>query len=378
MAARLAVVAERVTTPDLVVGVDMATAEVRALAMDEYGRVRAESRQPLPPPTSPRPGWVEQDAGAWWPAVAAALAEVTGAVSRVGRVVAVSVCATSGTVVALDRHGEPIGPALTYADQRAVAEADVAQAAGSARWAALGLRVQASFGLPKWAWLVADRGPAVATLGHASDVVVRRLVAGGRGGGGGGGVGGGRVPTDWSHALKSGFDPLRQEWAMEAMEALGIPSDLLPEVQRPTEVAGLVGPDAAADTGLPIGCQVRLGMTDACAAQLAAGAGAPGHFMSVLGSTLVLKGASRELVVDPSGAVYSHRHPEGWWLPGGASSTGGRALVDGFPGRDPAELDNLAAGHGPATCVTYPLVGRGERFPFVAPDGEGFHDRRAG
>ncbi len=189
------------------------------MAMDEYGQVRAESRQPLPPPTSPRPGWSEQDAGSWWPAVAAALAEVTGAVARVGRVVAVSVCATSGTVVALDRHGEPIGPALTYADQRAVAEAEVAQAAGSARWAALGLRVQASFGLPKWAWLVADRGSAVATLGHASDVVVRRLVAGGRGGVG---LGGAPVPTDWSHALKSGFDPLRQEWAMEAMEALGI------------------------------------------------------------------------------------------------------------------------------------------------------------
>ena len=369
MAARLAAVAERVTTPDLVVGVDLATAEVRVMAMDEYGQVRAESRQPLSPPTSPRPGWSEQDAGSWWPAVAAALAEVTRAVARVGRVVAVSVCATSGTVVALDRHGEPIGPALTYADQRAVAEAEVAQAAGSARWAALGLRVQASFGLPKWAWLVADRGSAVAMLGHASDVVVRRLVAGGRGGVG---LGGAPVPTDWSHALKSGFDPLRQEWAMEAMEALGIGADLLPEVQRPTEVAGLVGPDGAADTGLPIGCQVRLGMTDACAGQLAAGAGAPGQFMSVLGSTLVLKGASRELVVDPSGAVYSHRHPEGWWLPGGASSTGGRALLEGFPGRDPAELDDLAAAHGPAACVTYPLVGRGERFPFVAPDAEGF------
>ncbi|MEA2972929.1 MAG: D-ribulokinase [Actinomycetota bacterium] len=368
MAARLAVVAERVTTPDLVIGVDMATAEVRALAMDEYGQVRAESRQPLPPPTSPRPGWSEQDAGSWWPAVAAALAEVTRTVARVGRVVAVSVCATSGTVVALDRHGEPIGPALTYADQRAVAEAEIAQAAGSARWAALGLRVQASFGLPKWAWLVANRGSAVAALGHASDVVVRRLVAGG---GGVGGLGGEPVPTDWSHALKSGFDPLRQEWAAEAMEALGIRSDLLSEVRRPTEIAGLVGSDAAADTGLPIGCEVRLGMTDSCASQLAAGAGV-GRFVSVLGSTLVLKGGSRDLVVDPSGAVYCHRHPDGWWLPGGASSTGGRALVEGFPGRDPSELDDLAAGHGPATCVTYPLVGRGERFPFVAPEAEGF------
>jgi D-ribulokinase len=346
---------------DVVVGVDLATADVRAVAAGPDGRVHAEAHRPLARPTSPRPGWSEQDARTWWPAVAEAVREVTAALARAGgTVMAVSVCATSGTVVALDGDGEPSGPALTYADQRAVAEAETAQAAAADRWAGLGLRIQASFGLPKWGWLVAQPGPPPAALAHASDVVVRRL------------VGGGPVPTDWSHALKSGYDPLRQEWAAEAMAALGIPEGLLPEVRRPTEPAGAVGAAAAAATGLPVGCQVRLGMTDACASQLAAGAGAPGRFVSVLGSTLVLKGASRELVVDPSGAVYSHRHPDGWWLPGGASNTGGRAFVEGFPDRDPAHLDAVAARHGPATSVAYPLLGQGERFPFVAPDAEGF------
>ena len=352
---------------DLVVGIDMATAEVRAVAAAADGRVHAEARHPLPAPTSPRPGWSEQDAGAWWPAVAAALREATGALRSGSRVVAVSVCATSGTVVALDRGGEPVGPALTYADQRAAAEAGVAQAAAEDRWAGLGLRIQASFGLPKWARLLSQGNDArrvVAALVHAPDVVVRRLV--------GGGAGAAPVPTDWSHALKSGYDPVRGEWVSEAMSALGIPMSLLPEVRRPTELAGVVGGEGAAATGLPAGCEVRLGMTDACASQLAAGAGEPGRFVSVLGSTLVLKGASRHLVVDPSGAVYSHRHPDGWWLPGGASSVGAQALAAWFPGRDPAALDEVAARNGPATCVAYPLVGRGERFPFVAPDAESF------
>jgi sugar (pentulose or hexulose) kinase len=353
---------------DLVVGVDMATAEVRAVAADTGGRVQAEASRPLPAPTSPRPGWSEQDPAGWWPAVVAVVREVTDRLSaRSGEratVVAVSVCATSGTVVALDRRGEPIGTALTYADQRAVREAEVAQEGAAERWAALGLRVQASFGLPKWAWLLSQPEVAgsIAALAHAPDVVVRRLV----------GVGEGPVVTDWSHALKSGYDPSRQEWAAEAMAALDIPIGLLPEVRRPTEAAGVIGEDAAAATGLPVGCEVRLGMTDSCASQLAAGAGEPGRFVSVLGSTLVLKGVSRDLIVDPSGAVYSHRHPDGWWLPGGASSTGAGCLATLFPGRDPAELDAVAAEHGPATCVVYPLVGRGERFPFVAPDAEGF------
>jgi sugar (pentulose or hexulose) kinase len=113
-------------------------------------------------------------------------------------------------------------------------------------------------------------------------------------------------------------------------------------------------------------------MTDACASQLAAGASVPGQFVSVLGSTLVLKGANHDLVADPAGAVYSHRHPDGWWLPGGASSTGAQALTAGFAGRKLARLDDLAARHGPARGLVYPLVGRGERFPFAAADAEAF------
>ena len=342
----------------------MATADVRAVAAGADGQVVGEARRALPAPTAPRAGCWEQDARSWWPAVAGALKDVTDGLGAGRGVVAVCVCATSGTVVALDHLGEPLGPALTYADQRATTEADVAQAAGAARWSGLGLRVQASFGLPKWAWLLSQPGGAgaIAALAHAPDLIVRRLVGGGRG----------PVVTDWSHALKSGYDPVRREWAWEAMEALGIGAELLADVRRPTSSAGTVGREAAAATGLPVGCQVRLGMTDSCASQLAAGADRPGRFVSVLGSTLVLKGASRDLVVDPAGAVYSHRHPDGWWLPGGASSTGGRVLAVAFPGQAPADLDAAAERHGPATGVVYPLVGRGERFPFAAPDAEGF------
>jgi sugar (pentulose or hexulose) kinase len=35
-------------------------------------------------------------------------------------------------------------------------------------------------------------------------------------------------------------------------------------------------------------------------------------------------------------------------------------------------MDRLAAEAGPAAAVTYPLLGRGERFPFVSPEAEGF------
>lgn len=346
---------------DLVAGVDVATATVRAAAANTSGRVMAETSRPLPQPQFPEPGHSEQDPSAWAPAVLGALRELSGQLGdRAANVVAVSVSATSGTVAALDSQGGFLGPALTYADQRAGAEAAVAQAAAAPLWAALGLTIAPSFGLPKWGWLVRRWGAGrIARLVHVPEVVVEALT-------------GRPAASDTSHALKSGYDPVARRWVGEAMEALDIPLRLLPEVRLPGEPGGRLTPEAAQATGLPAGCQIRLGMTDSCASQLAAGAAEPGRFVSVLGSTLVLKGASLRPVADPEGAVYSHLHPAGWWLPGGASSTGARALREAFPRRDLRELDRMAAEAGPAGAVTYPLPGRGERFPFAAPQAQGF------
>jgi sugar (pentulose or hexulose) kinase len=333
---------------ELVVGVDMATAAVRVLAAGGDGAVYGWAEVPLAPPSRPQPGWSEQDAGSWWPAVAGALRRLTGQLGpTAGAIVALSVCATSGTVAVLDAAGQPAGPALLYDDQRAGGEA-----------AAAGL--PATSGLPKWARLAAHAGAGEPLrLCHAPDVLVSRLI-------------GRPAPTDWSHALKSGYDPATGQWPAASLAALGIPESRLPDVLPPTEVAGTLCARAAAETGLPAGCAVRLGMTDGCAAQLAAGGASPGSAVSVLGTTLVLKTAGTTRVADASGAVYSHRHPGGWWLPGGASSTGGRAIAEAFAGRDLAALDAGAARHGPARAVTYPLPGRGERFPFAAPGAEGF------
>lgn len=312
----------------LVAGIDLATADVRVAVTAGDGRVVARSSAPLARPQRPAPGTSEQDAGSWWPAVTralrAALAEVDG------EVVAVAVSATSGTVVLADRDGDPIGPALLYDDSRAPAPG-------------------------RWDWLL-DRhgaGGRAVHAWHASDLVVARLT-------------GTSPPTDWSHALKTGYDPGAGRWC-EAGAAGG----LRPEVLRPTSTAGTVCDDAAATTGLPAGCSVRLGMTDACAAQIGAGADRPGRFVSVLGTTLAVKGASEVRIDDPASGVYSHRHPDGWWLPGGASNAGAGPLATRFPRDELPHLDRRASAHGPASSACYPLTRTGERFPFAVKDANG-------
>jgi sugar (pentulose or hexulose) kinase len=125
-------------------------------------------------------------------------------------------------------------------------------------------------------------------------------------------------------------------------------------------------------TGIPAGTPVKAGMTDGCAAQIASGALAPGRWSTALGTTMVFKGATAEPLLDPSGAVYGHRSPDGGWLPGGASSVGAGIIRRDFPAADLEELTRGAQDYEPAGGVTYPLAGAGERFPFVAPQAAGF------
>lgn len=339
------------------IGIDVATAGVRAVAMDVPARVvLASAARELPAPVRDGHGRSEADATRWWPAVAGALAEVTAQLPRRGgEVTAVAVAATSGTVVAVDGAGRPVSPALMYDDRRGAPYNTKAVELGATRWSRLGLAPSATAALGRIAWL-RDNSPDAAAIRHTPELIGAHLT-------------GGPVAADSSHALKSGYDALTGQWPDEVFEAFGVPPDWLPEVVAPTSVLGQVGRETADATGLPVGCLVVAGMTDGCAGQLAAGAGEPGQFVGILGTTYVLKGVSNRLVADPSGAMYSHRHPQGWWLPGGAANTGGEALADSV---GLAELDAAAAELGPARTVTYPLRRQGERFPFVSPEARGF------
>jgi sugar (pentulose or hexulose) kinase len=342
------------------VGIDLGTQSVRALAVAANGAVLGAGTSKL---TSRRDGpRHEQDPEAWWSAVAAACRDAVGDLAPAA-VAGVAVDATSGTVLLVDDDGAPLTPGLMYDDTRAAMHVDRINEVGEQVWATLGYqRMQPAWALPKLLWLLAEH-PELAERGrlaHQSDFVNRRLV-------------GGPVAADLSSALKTGADLIDERWPAEVMDALGVPARVLPPLVRSGTPLGQISAAAAAETGLPEGTPVVAGVTDGCAAQLGAGALAVGDWNSVLGTTLVLKGVTAELLQDPLGVVYSHKAPDGRWLPGGASSTGAGAISRQFPGADLDALGAAAPSYEPAGVLAYPLASaRGERFPFVAADAEPF------
>ncbi|WP_083288766.1 FGGY-family carbohydrate kinase [Jiangella alba] len=353
------------------VGIDLGTQSVRVLLADDAGRVLALGSARL---TSHRRSdgdrRHEQDPHQWWEAVGEASRQAFGALPPAQRpgvagtggavvVGAVAICSTSGTVLLGDDNGAPLTPALMYDDARAVDEL----ARLNARLGVTRAAVQLSWALPKIDWLFRHHtttGLSGRHVLHSADVIAAALV-------------GHRVDTDSSHALKSGYDVVAGRWDAALLAAADVDPATLPAVVPPGSTLGTVTAAAAEHTGIPAGTPVVAGMTDGCAAQIAAGALTVGSWNSVLGTTLVLKGVSATLIDDPAGAVYSHRHPDGGWLPGGASNVGAGAVAGEFADDD---LDALAAEAGrrfePAGAVIYPLTARGERFPFVRPDATRF------
>lgn len=342
------------------IGIDLGTQSVRVLAVDGTGNVCGSGAEQVSGRRAD--GRHEQDPEDWWRAVASAAR--TAMAGLAGRPVGgVAVDGTSGTILVADADGVPLTAGLMYDDARGARVLDRVNEIGAPVWQQLGYgRMQGSWALPTLVALLADR-PELAAPGHRllhqPDLVTERLV-------------GARVATDSSHALKTGFHLVDEVWPVEVMETLGVPLAMLPSVVRPGSVIGTVCPGAAELTGIPAGTPVVAGMTDGCAAQIGAGALEPGSWNSVLGTTLVLKGVTETLLEDPLGVVYSHRGPDGGWLPGGASSTGAGILTRDFPGRDLDALGSAAAERVPTGVVAYPLAGTGERFPFTAADAIGF------
>lgn len=329
----------------IAIGVDLATANARVLALDvETGAVCAHASAPLPSPVRAGDGASTQ-AAEYWNVVRSLLRSVTRDLGdRSAAIVAISATGTSGSVVPADVDNRPVGDASLYDDTRgAVLRSDVEDA--GVPWATGSQLARISE--------LARRVPAHRYISTA-DVVLSALA-------------GGALPSDASHFLKAGIDVAECRWNARALAAVGLSPDVLPVLAPSGSILGEVSRLASQDTGVPAGAVIVSGMTDGCTAQIAAGGVRDGDTIGVLGTTLVLKAVSPLQITSP--VVYSHRSPDELWWPGGASNSGAGAIGAEFreTGRDLEDWGRDAAVHGPSSVVGYPLSGIGERFPFTDP-----------
>jgi xylulokinase len=336
------------------VGLDVGTTGVKALALSPQGEVvgRADEEYPL---SIPRPGWAEQDPDDWVRAAQAALGRLGLESGRVG------LSGQMHGLVVLDAQRRVLRPAILWNDQRTAAEcSEIEERIGLARLIELtGNRALPGFTAPKLLWLRRHEPELYERIAHVllpKDYVRLRLF--------------GEHETDVADA--SGtllFDVAGRRWSEDVLAALEIPPEWLPPVSESTEVAG-AGDQAAGAVGV--------------------GVVSPGPASVVLGTSGVVFAPLPAFAADPEGRahVFCHAVPETWHAMGVMLSAAGslRWFREAFASGVPYErLDAEAVRWEPsAEGVLFLPYLAGERTPHADPNARGAfvglslrHDRGA-
>jgi xylulokinase len=337
------------------VGLDIGTTGVKALALSADGVVtgRAEEEYPL---STPRPGWAEQDPEDWVRAAEIALAQLGGGERSVG------LSGQMHGLVVLDSEQRVLRPAILWNDQRTAAEcAEIEERIGLGRLIELtGNRALPGFTAPKLLWLRRHEPEVYARVEHVllpKDYVRLRLT--------------GERATDAADA--SGtllFDVSRRRWSEEVLAALELPEAWLPAAYESPDV-----PSAP-------------GAGDQAAAALGVGVDRPGPLSVVLGTSGVVFAALPGFAADPQARVHAFCHavPGGWHAMGVMLSAAGslrwlRDAVGGTYGELIGEAERWPPGAEGLTFLPYL---QGERTPHADPNARGAfvgltlrHDRGA-
>ena len=338
----------------LLVGLDVGTTGVKAMAITPEGEVVSSATEGYPLQT-PRPGWSEQDPEDWLRASKRALAHLGVDESRIG------LSGQMHGLVCLDEHDRVLRPAILWNDQRTGTECtEIEDRVGLERLISLtGNRAIPGFTAPKLLWL----------RRHEPEVYsrIRRIV----------------LPKDYVRLRLTGewaidvadasgtllFDVAHRRWSDEVLSALELPHEWLPPVYESTEIAGAGDQQAAA---------LGVGVVD------------PGTVSIVLGTSGVVFAPLHAYAHDSRARVHAFCHavPDTWEAMGVMLNAAGslRWLRDTFaPVSSFDELTAEASRWDPgAEGLTFLPYLQGERTPHVDPDARGSftglslrHDRGA-
>jgi glycerol kinase len=241
----------------LILAIDQGTTNTKAALVDSSGAVAAIGSAPVGV-TTPRPGWVEQDARRIWASVVAATRQCLTGLAAPARVAGVALTNQRESVVAWRAGtGEPIGPVIGWQDQRTTAwcAETIDEAGRRVVRERTGLRVDAMFSAPKLRWIL-DHLPGGVPVddvraGTVDAWLIRQLT-------------GGAV-----HACEAGnasrtllYDVTTLDWSADLLDVFGIPAGVLP-----TPLASTTGFGQCAGAGpIPDGTPILAVLADSHAA----------------------------------------------------------------------------------------------------------------
>lgn len=343
----------------VVLGLDLGTSGLKAVALGEDGHVLAEAEADCIV-TTPHTHWAETDPAGWVTALTRVLEQLAPRLS-VHRVAAVGVDGQMHGVVLVDADGSPTRPAVLWPDRRAEEQAGRWQRLPADQRASLANPVSPGMTGPILAWLHEHEADTVAASAHALPAkdYLRTVLAG-------------PAVTDRSDASATLlWDPVADDWAHTVIEKVGIQDRLLPAVRGSAEVV-------ADDCTLPVlghrDVAVVTGAADTPAAFLACGGLPPGQLQINLGTGAQVAVGLDKPRHDQSPRTHLFADAAGGWYAMAAVQNAGLALdrARGWLSLSWEQLFAMASSGEPgAGGVTVLPFLTGERSGIAAPTSRG-------
>ncbi len=302
--------------PPYLIGIDLGTSSTKTIIIDSNGCFLGRAAQEYTIDT-PRFGWAEQDPKIW---VQAALTTLKQAVDEaeipVEEIAAIGLSGQMHGTVCLDKGGNPLRPAIIWADQRSRKEVEqVYNIIGREQlgiWTANPLA--AGFMLATWMWLHNHEPETYRRTAHLllPKDYLRFVLTGEIG----------AEPSDASSTLM--FDTANRKWQQKLLAALNISSAPLPPCSPSTDIAGTLKPEIAQATGLHPNIPVVFGGSDQSCQAVGNGIIEPGMVSCTIGTGGQLFVTTHSPTNDPQLRmnIFCHALPDRWHLLAATLSAG--------------------------------------------------------
>lgn len=302
---------------DYLIGVDLGSTNLKAIAYDLTGRAVAKASRPNERvnPDPEHPDWAIWRPEAIWGGVADCLREVTGQLDDLAGIRALAVTGMGMDGLPIDKDGRWLYPLISWHCPRTEPQYRWwLEHIGPERQFALGGNQIWVFNTALRLLWMRQHEPAILDRAEKwlliEDFVNFMLT--------------GRSATDYSMASTTLlFDQRRRSWSEELLEASGIDRRLLCDPLPAGTVLGEVHRQAAGATGLPPGTPVVLGGHDYCCGALPTGAFRPGVVLDVTGTwEMVVAALAEPVLTEPvrsMGVVVDSHVARNTWAAMGAT-----------------------------------------------------------
>jgi gluconokinase len=231
------------------------------------------------------------------------------------RVACICFSSSMHSTLAVDKSGNPIGNAITWADNRAKKEADELKASDTGKniYTATGTPLHPMSPLAKISWIRnndREKFRQASKFLSIKSYIIHQLT--------------GEYVIDYSIASATGLLNIHKiKWEKDALKYAGISEDMLPELRPVFASAGKLKKAYQNSLGLPADTKIIIGSSDGCMAILGDGVKGEGKATITIEDSGAVRVMGNKVLQDEQRRFFNYLLTEDCYVSGGPTNNGG-------------------------------------------------------